>query len=71
MGEAYAIERNLPLLRFPANWKYGKHAGKIRNAQMAEAAHALIAFWDGKSPGTAHMIKTAKDKGLAVQVIKV
>lgn len=38
---------------------------------MAEEAHALIAFWDGKSHGTAHMIKTAKDKGLAVQVINV
>ena len=71
MGEAYAIERKLPLLRFPANWRYGKQAGRLRNAQMAEEAHALIAFWDGKSPGTAHMIKIAKDKGLAVRVIKI
>lgn len=29
MGESYAVERKLPLLRFPANWKYRKHAGKI------------------------------------------
>ena len=27
---------------------------------MGEEADALIAFWDGKSKGTAHMIKTMK-----------
>ena len=27
---------------------------------MGEHADALIAFWDGKSKGTAHMIKTMK-----------
>ena len=29
---------------------------------MAQEADALIAFWNGQSPGTAHMIKTMKVK---------
>ena len=71
LGERYAKERGLHLIRKPANWKYGKHAGKIRNAEMAEEADALVAFWDGKSPGTQHMIETAKRRGLAVRIIKI
>ena len=35
---------------------------------MAEYADALVAFWDGNSPGTKHMIKVAKEKKLDVRV---
>ncbi len=42
---------------FAADWdRLGKRAGFVRNAEMAEFADALIAFWDGKSRGTKHMI---------------
>lgn len=50
--------------------KYWKKAGPARNIQMADYADALIAFWDGKSTGTKHMIDTAKKKGLKVAVWK-
>jgi hypothetical protein len=33
---------------------------------MAQYADALIAFWDGKSKGTANMINEAKKQGLTV-----
>jgi len=33
---------------------------------MAEYANMLIAFWDGKSKGTDHMIQRAKYFGLTV-----
>jgi hypothetical protein len=33
-----------------------------------QAFAALIAVWDGKSPGTKHMIETAKARGLPVFV---
>ena len=57
----YAAEHGLPCDRFPAEWKrWGRSAGYRRNAQMAEHADALIAVWDGKSPGTRHMIEVAK-----------
>lgn len=70
LGETYAIENNYKLTKFPADWnKYGKTAGYLRNMQMAEYADALIAFWDGKSKGTKHMIDLAKQYGLKVRII--
>ena len=70
LGERYASERGFLLRRFPADWdKDGNKAGPIRNAKMADNADALIAFWDGTSRGTAHMIRMAKEKGLATRVI--
>ena len=35
---------------------------------MANYADALIAFWDGNSKGTKHMIELAKSRGLKVYV---
>lgn len=71
LGEKYAKDNNISLMCFPANWeRYGKRAGYIRNEQMANEADALIAFWDGKSKGTKHMIDIARSKGLLIRVIK-
>jgi hypothetical protein len=36
---------------------------------MAKASDALIAFWDGHSRGTEHMINFAKRRGLDVTII--
>ena len=70
LGEQYANEAGFDTQLFPADWnKHGKAAGHIRNAEMAEVADALIAFWDGKSRGTANMIQLAKDKGLKVAIV--
>jgi hypothetical protein len=72
IGEQWAEENNIPVRRFPADWnEYGKAAGMIRNAQMAEYADGLIAFWNGQSRGTKNMIDIATDKGLKVIVIPV
>ena len=69
LGEFYAKEHGLKMELYPAEWdKYGRSAGPIRNRQMAEAADALIAFWDGKSRGTKNMIETAKKLNLHVDV---
>lgn len=71
LGERYAQERGLECEQYPADWKtHGRAAGPIRNAQMAEVADALIAFWDGQSRGTANMINLAKSKGLKVAVVR-
>jgi hypothetical protein len=69
LGEkwAKATKRNLEV--FHANWAlYKQAAGAIRNRQMAEHADALIAVWDGVSPGTANMIDEARKRGLKVYV---
>lgn len=70
LGEVYANEMKLNVKEFPADWnKYGKSAGYIRNEEMAKYADRLIAFWDGKSKGTKHMIDLAKKYNLIVSVI--
>lgn len=69
MGEWWAQQKEIQVRVFPANWsQHGKAAGYIRNKEMANQADALIAFWDGKSKGTKHMIDIALDKGLTTVV---
>lgn len=69
MGEEYARQRGYVVEVHPADWKqYGKAAGPKRNKEMAAAAHALIAIWDGKSRGTKNMIDEARAAGLPVRV---
>jgi hypothetical protein len=70
LGERFAKENGYNLRIFKANWnKYGKKAGPIRNTEMVEYADALVAFWDGKSKGTAHVIDFAYFNCLAIRVI--
>ena len=69
LGEQYAKERGYKITQFPTNWKqYGKVAGPKRNKEMAHYADALIAFWDGKSKETKHMIDLAKSSQLKVEI---
>lgn len=71
LGEQYAKSRGYTVYYYPAKWdKYGKSAGYRRNEKMAENADALVAFWDGKSRGTKHMIDIAISHNLNVRVIR-
>lgn len=71
LGERFAREFHYNIRYFPAEWnEYGKSAGCIRNNHMAAYANLLIAFWDGTSKGTKHMINSAKKHGLRVHVVK-
>ncbi|HWT40113.1 MAG TPA: hypothetical protein VN081_02475 [Dongiaceae bacterium] len=49
--------------------EYNANAGFDRNTEMAKMATHLVAFWDGRSKGTEHMISTAKAHGLTVVTI--
>lgn len=71
LGEQWAFERRVGTVEvYHADWvKHGKAGGPIRNGEMTENADVLVAFWDGKSPGTKDMISQAKKKGLKVRVI--
>lgn len=76
LEELYAEKIGLHIYRFPADWDgLGKRAGYVRNAEMAKFAvedgnyGVLIAFWNGKSRGTKHMIDLANKYGLKVHVI--
>ena len=71
LGEQYARERGYTLRQFPADWnQFRKSAGYLRNCQMADNADALIAFWDGESSGTKNMVEIARERNLAVRVIR-
>lgn len=77
LGEQYAKIAGHGVSRFPADWDtFGRAAGYVRNTQMAKYAIAdrnygvLIAFWDGKSKGTKHMIDLAEKNGLEVHIVR-
>lgn len=77
LGEQYAKITGYEVSRFPADWDgLGKRAGYVRNAEMARFAvvdgnyGVLIAFWDGKSKGTKHMIDLAEKNGLEVHIVR-
>jgi hypothetical protein len=71
LGERFAREHGCGLEVHRADWdRFGRSAGYKRNVEMAEAdANALIAFWDGSSLGTKHMIQISSDRGLQVRVV--
>lgn len=67
LGEIFAERNGLVLHSMAADWDtYGKRAGYLRNAEMADFADALLLIWDGKSKGSQHMYDLAKKKGLEV-----
>ena len=71
LGKRWGLENSLTVHSFPADWeKHGKSAGYVRNAEMADFANSLVAFWDGKSKGTKMMIDLALKKGLLVMVVR-
>lgn len=70
---AYHFARNngVKVYEFPADWNtHGKRAGYLRNEQMAHFADGLLAFWNGSSKGTAHMIETMEKLGKSIRVIR-
>lgn len=69
LGYQWAKARDMPIACFPADWeRLGKSAGFVRNQFMAWYSTHLMAYWDGRSAGTQHMIKTAETAGLARRV---
>ncbi len=71
LGARWGKIKGLDCEVFKPDWtRYGRSAGPIRNAEMAENADALLAFWDGESKGTGNMIATARKAGLKVHVVR-
>jgi hypothetical protein len=68
----WADRRNIDHEQHPADWeRHGKAAGFIRNQAMIDTKpDVVVAFWDGKSRGTAHTIDRATRAGIPVYVIR-
>ena len=68
----WAIAQSIPVESYPAKWKeYGRSAGFKRNQQMLDEGKPdlVIAYWDGVSRGTEHMLTIAKKAGVKVIAI--
>lgn len=77
LAERYAKERNYGLKIFPADWdRYGKQAGYIRNDEMHKyisqfSDRGIVAFWDGKSKGTAHNFGLATKYDTPIKIVRM
>ena len=71
-AERCAREYGYELEVHPADWdKHGKRAGILRNLEMLDSGvGCVLAFWDGKSRGTAHTIEEAKRRDIKVWVVR-
>ncbi|MBQ8793099.1 MAG: DUF2493 domain-containing protein [Clostridia bacterium] len=67
----WAEMNGVPVDKHAADWdSYGNSAGFIRNAEMAAIGDILLAFWDGKSKGTKHMIDCMQRKNKKVWIFE-
>lgn len=67
---SWARARDIPEIVFRADWdKHGKAAGPLRNQRMLDEGKPdiVIAFPGG--PGTADMVRRARDAGLPVTMV--
>jgi hypothetical protein len=71
LGFRWALKHHVRSRCFAADWaRFGNSAGIRRNCQLAQAGDLLIAFWDGRSPGTAHMMRCMQQLGKPIVVIR-
>ena len=73
LGREYAESRGLPCLIYYPRWysldgEYDKAAGFKRNFLIIKACDVVLAFWDGKSKGTAHSLDLAKELDKKVKI---
>ena len=67
LGEKWAIDNNIPVERYPANWsRYGSKAGPIRNREMLEKGKPdlVVVFKGGR--GSDHMATISRKAGVKV-----
>lgn len=67
-----ARERGLVVVEYLADWEANRRAaGFIRNQLIVDQSDEIVAFWDGKSPGTRDTIKRARAALKDVTVIRI
>lgn len=72
LAARYAHEHRIPMVeKYPDYTKDGRRAPLIRNAKILTCADSLLAFWDGKSTGTAHIIGLAQQARKPCMVLKL
>lgn len=68
----YALSHGIKLTEFlPEYEKFGRKAPLKRNITIIENSDIVLAFWDGKSPGTKFVIDKCGEMGVEVKVIRL
>ena len=67
IGKDIAVNFKLKYKEFLPDWqKFGRSAGFRRNQDIIDYCDLVLAFWDGKSKGTANSIDIATRQGKKV-----
>ena len=69
----YAVANGIKITEFlPDYARYGRGAPIRRNLQIIDHADMVLAFWDGSSRGTKHVIDICrkKNKNLKIFIVK-
>lgn len=69
LAREYALVNGIKLTEIlPEYGKYGRAAPLRRNLQIIDYADEVIAFWDGRSRGTKHVIEQCRRRGKRITV---
>jgi DNA polymerase III epsilon subunit-like protein len=87
LGEQWAVEHNVKIKEFPADWKnlnvpgavprkgkfgvYNVNAGHDRNRKMAEVADFAVILWDGQSTGTKNMLSLLEERSIPTYLVEI
>lgn len=71
-AKKYAERIGIPIMEIlPVYERYGRAAPLVRNREIVLHADHVLAFWDGQSKGTKHVIDLCQTLGKSVTVISV
>ena len=70
MARRYSQQNRLRIVEYTPNFQaHGKGAVIVRNRQIINAAHEVVAFWDGVSRGTSMTLALARQKEMPVHIV--
>ncbi|MCQ4022767.1 MULTISPECIES: DUF2493 domain-containing protein [unclassified Ruminococcus] len=70
-AKKYATKNKIKYTEFLPDYKsYGRSAPLKRNIQIIDYSDMILAFWDGKSRGTQHVIKCCMETGKKIKIFK-
>ncbi len=68
-ARGYALAHGVPLREFlPDYARYGRLAPLIRNVEIVQSSDLVLAFWDGRSRGTVHVVKQCRERGVPCRI---
>jgi hypothetical protein len=72
LAERYGDEHGIPTRIFKPDYAtFGRGAPLVRNKEIVDTSEKVIAFWNGKSRGTAQVISYAKSIVKQVDIISL